>query len=764
MGPVWTLLIAFAAAPLAPPLTRVLGRHAGRVLCLVPAGLAAYFATLVPAVSQGHVVEATLPWLGSLGIDLGLRVDALALLFALLITGVGTLIFLYAGRYLEGHGQLGRLYGTLSLFLASMLGLVLASDMVALFVFWELTSVSSFLLIGFDHHREAARRAAVQGLLVTVGGGQALLVGFILAGQVAGSFDVGAWVADADTLRGHALYVPILLLVAAGAFTKSAIVPFHFWLPAAMEAPTPVSAYLHAATMVKAGVYLLARLNPALGGTEAWQLLLTGMGLATLVVSAWMALGNTDLKRVLAYSTVAVLGVCVALIGMGTPLAAQALVVYVAGHAAYKGALFMVAGIVDHETKERDAERLSGLRRVMPLTAVAAVAAALSMMGFPPFLGFVGKELILEAALEAGGWAAWVPVAAVVGFGALVGAAVLTGLRPFLGRQILPSADVHEAPWDLWLGPAVLALVGLGLGLASDWLPPFFGAAAANVAGPAARAPTLEAWPHASLAFAVSVVSLGGGIGLYFVRRPLRAFATKLAPGRFGPGRAYDLGLQLLNWTAERQTRLFQHGRLRIYVLITLGVFAGLAGSVLLLRVGSQPLLVMDELQAHEVVPLILLLVGSAITMVTRQAITAIVALGIVGIGESLIYAFFSAPDLAVAQLVIQILTLVVFAFIFARFHVEITERSWSRSGSVMAVVAGVVFGWATLLMLSLPNYRGLAEELAARAPAEAYGRNVVNVILVDFRSLDTLGEVVVLAMAGLGVILLLRGRRGLVP
>jgi multicomponent Na+:H+ antiporter subunit A len=376
----------------------------------------------------------------------------------------------------------------------------------------------------------------------------------------------------------------------------------------------------------------------------------------------------------------------------------------------------------------------------------------------------VGKELILEAALEAGGWSLLVPVAAVVGFAALVAAAVLVGLRPFFGRTVQPDTEVHEAPWDLWLGPAMLAVVGLVLGLGTDAVQPFFGAAAAGIAGPEAAAPDLLAWPHASMAFVLSIVSLGGGVGIFLIRRHLRALAQRVPLARFGPGRAYDASLRVLDWVADRQTRLFQHGKLRIYVLVTVAMMAALVGAVLLLRVDPWPFAPVDELRFHEGVAVLLLLAGTAVTVVTRQALTAIIALGVVGFGESLVYAFFSAPDLAVAQLVIQILTLVVFALIFARFHVEITEQIWSRSGALVGVVGGAVVGWVSLLMLSMPNYRGLAEEFAVRAPTEAYGRNIVNVILVDFRALDTLGEIAVLAMAGLGVILLLRGRRGLVP
>ncbi|MBI2088067.1 MAG: NADH-quinone oxidoreductase subunit L, partial [Deltaproteobacteria bacterium] len=368
----FAVLSGFAAALLAPWIDRVGRGRTGWIIAVLPATLFAYFATFVASIRNGEVIRQSHAWIPSLGIDLSFTADGLSVLFALLISGIGALVVVYAGGYLAGHPQLGRFFSYLLLFMSAMLGLVLADNVIALFVFWELTTLSSYLLIGFDHEREAARSAALKSLLVTGIGGLALLAGLILLAQAGGSPELSALAKHGDAIRSHPLYAPILALILAGAFTKSAQVPFHFWLPAAMEAPTPVSAYLHSATMVKAGVYLLARLNPVLGGTDPWLFTVTTTGAVTMVVGAWMALQRTDLKLILAYSTVSALGVLTMLLGLGTPLAIKAASVFLLGHALYKGALFLIAGAVDHETGTRSFDRLGGLKKAMPLTALAA--------------------------------------------------------------------------------------------------------------------------------------------------------------------------------------------------------------------------------------------------------------------------------------------------------------------------------------------------------------------------------------------------------
>src|ERR1051325_384690 len=395
------VLSGFAAAIVAPWICRFAGSAAGWLIALLPLGLMIYFGGFLESVGAGHITVMSYDWVPSLGMKLSFLIDGLSLLFAFLISGIGALIFIYAAEYLRGHPQLGRFYSYLLIFMASMLGLGLANNLIVLYVFWELTSISSYFLIGFDHNRESARAAALQALLVTGAGGLALLAGVLLLGTAGGSLEISTLLDNAEMVRRDALYVPILLLVLAGAFTKSAQVPFHFWLPSAMEAPTPVSAYLHSATMVKAGVYLLARLTPVLGGTPLWLYALSIVGAETMVTGAYVAVRQNDLKRMLAYLTVSALGMLILFIGVGTPEALAAAIVFLLAHALYKGALFLATGIVDRQTGSRDVRELGGLRSAMPMTASIAALAALSLAALPPTLGFIGKEMLLESSLAA---------------------------------------------------------------------------------------------------------------------------------------------------------------------------------------------------------------------------------------------------------------------------------------------------------------------------------------------------------------------------
>ncbi len=455
----WILPILLAAAFLAPALQARLGSRAGPLLALLPAGVAVHALVVQAAVARGDVDAFRAPWIPSIGVDWAFRVDGLANLFVLLVTGIGALIVLYAAEYLRDHPKLGRFYAFLFVFITGMVGLATADDLVLLFVFWEMTTVSSFLLIGFQQHKEAARQAARQSLLVTAAGGLALLVGILLLASAAGTTAISELLERGDAIRAHAHYPWIVAMVLLGAFTKSAQWPFHFWLPAAMQAPTPVSAYLHSATMVKAGIFLLARLSPALGGSELWLSVVGGVGAATMLTGAFLSLGQDDLKRLLAYSTVSVLGLLTLLLGLGTPIAARAFAVTLLAHALYKSTLFLVAGNVDHAAGTRSLARIRGLRAGMPWTAGAALVAGVSMAGAPPLFGFLAKETAYEAALEAPKWSIFFGPAAVVAACCLVFAGLRVGLRPFAG-----SADPEPGtalPVDpgpaMRFGPVALA-------------------------------------------------------------------------------------------------------------------------------------------------------------------------------------------------------------------------------------------------------------------------------------------------------------------
>ena len=463
------LHIAVVLAPfLALPLAGWLGgrRRWSLLLAGVPAALTGYFVWIFLVVSRRGPFGVAARWVPALNLSLSFRFDGLSVLFAALITAVGTLIVVYGRKYLELHPDVARFHVALFAFMGSMLGLVLSDNVILLFVFWELTGFTSFLLIGFEHDRPAARRAATQALIVTGAGGLALLAAGILMIEAAGS----PLLSDSTRsggLTGHPLHAGIVVLVLVAAFTKSAQFPFHFWLPNAMQAPTPVSAYLHSATMVKAGVYLVARMTPILGGTPIWTRTITVIATMTMVIGAVRALVETDLKRVLAYSTISALGILMLLFGMGSPQAVTAGLAYLLAHACYKGALFLVAGAVEHETGTRDVASLGGLRRRMPRTAAAAALAAGSMAGIPLFAGFIAKEQFYESVRMSALPAAWsgILVALAVGASMCLGAAgFIAGLAPFRGGSMTAPA-AHDAPASLWLGPAILGAAGFTMGV-----------------------------------------------------------------------------------------------------------------------------------------------------------------------------------------------------------------------------------------------------------------------------------------------------------
>ncbi len=756
----YAVLAGFAGALIAPVANRVLGRACGWILAAIPLALTLYFASFLPSVSNGEVFRSSRAWVPSLGIALSFELDGLALIVALLVSGIGTLIIVYAGGYLEDDPRLGRLYGLLLAFMASMLGLVLSANVILLFVFWELTSITSYLLIGYKHESEKARKAALQALLVTATGGLALLAGLLMLGIAGDSFDISVLVARRELIAAHPLYPAIVLAVAAGAFTKSAQMPLHFWLPGAMEAPTPVSAYLHSATMVKAGVFLLARLAPVLSSGALWQDLLVGFGTLTMVVSAFLATQQTDLKRVLAYTTVSALGTLTMLIGLGTPAALKAAIVLFGAHALYKAALFMVAGIVDHKTGTRDILRLSGLRSALPITTIGAGLASLSAGGLVPFSGFLAKETTYAALLDF----PWLLGASVLAnaFGMLV--AIVVGWRIFTGeRQVIPD-DPGPVPVSLWQGPLLLGIAGLLLGVLGWMGEGVVAHAASDMAG--VRVPVkLALWQgfefEALVALGFSVLTLVLGVGFYRAHGPLLRLARNLDwLYQRGPYRLFDLGLAAFVAIARWQTRLLQHGYLRYYIvtvvltLLPLGVLLAWPGS----PIGG---LTFGPVGLFEAALVVVVLLSTGFVLTTGSRMAAVAGLGGVGYGVALIYLSYGAPDLALTQFAIETLSVVVFVLVLYRlpeFKV-LTTRAERARDAVIAVSAGAVM---TLLVLAAQSQSGdsrVSGFYAEQAVPAAMGRNIVNVILVDFRSLDTLGEIVVLAVAALGVYALLKLR-----
>lgn len=757
---IFALLLIFALVFLAPLLHHATGSMTGWLLAIVPAGLTLYFTSTSSLVSANGRLTTGWQWSPELAVNLSFALDGLSLLFALLICGIGTLVLIYAGGYLADHARLGQFYAFLLLFMGAMLGLVLADNILTLFVFWELTSISSFLLIGFTHERSESRAAARQALLITGGGGLALLVGLIMLGFAGGSFELTELLTQGDILRANPLYSVILALVLLGAWTKSAQFPFHFWLPSAMEAPTPVSAYLHSATMVKAGIYLLARLSPLLGGTTTWTFAVGGVGAATMLVGGLLALYQTDLKRILAYTTVSALGTLTLLIGLGSPAAIQAMVVFLLAHALYKGALFMVAGAVDHETATRNVELLGGLRRAMPITAGIALLAAVSLSGFGPVLSFIAKELLFEAVLHVEGIGIVLGGVAVLASGLFVTEALIVTIRPFFGAPRATPKAPHEAPVSMWLGPALLAAAGLVIGLSPAIVARPIVAAASSAILNAPVEVDLALWHGFNLALGMTVASVLLGIALYrgwvLVRRTTPLIERVLG---FWPSDTYRYILDGINRLSRTVTRVLQSGYLRQYMFVILLATVGFVGYTLVAKNGLPQVLTWTEIRFYEAVLAALMLLAAIYALFAPGRLSAVASLGIVGYGVALIYILYGAPDLAMTQILVE--TLTVLLFVLAFYHLPRINSFSSRATHVRdALIAVGIGGLMTALILAstaTPPQSRLAGFFAENSKTIAHGSNIVNVILVDFRGLDTLGEVTVLSIAAFGVYALLK-------
>ncbi|SDF77153.1 multisubunit sodium/proton antiporter, MrpA subunit [Limimonas halophila] len=764
------VLSGFVLGAFAPTILRTLGERASWLLGLLPAALFVYFLSFLPAVAAGETLRFATPWVPAIGVSLSFFVDGLALLFALLISGIGTFVVIYTGAYLHGDRQMGRFYLYLLSFMAAMLGVVLADNIITLFVFWELTSLTSFLLIGYNHSEGPSRRAAMQALVVTGAGGLALLAGLLIMSAVAGgSMALSDLNQAGEVLRESPMYAAMTVLVLLGAFSKSAQVPLHFWLPNAMEAPTPVSAYLHSSTMVKAGVYLLARLSPSLGGTALWFDALVIFGGATMLTGAVLALSQTDLKRILAYSTVAGLGTLVMLIGIGTPLAYKAAAAFLITHALYKGGLFLIAGTVDHEAGTRDVRALGGLRSAMPISFAAAVLAGLSMSGIIPFIGFIAKEVMYEGALHTNGIVA---LAAVLGNALTVAAAGLVVVRPFFGAQPDLPKHPHEGPPALTMGGLTLAVLGFLAGIfhpvtsATFVFPMMQSLSEAPLEHGAGH---LYLWHGITWPLVLSVVTLAIGITTYLTWDRVHAGITgALRRIGWGPDRGYDQAVAGLERFAAIQTRVQQTGYLRQYLWVSFAVIvAGVAGSLLTLG-GGPGAFAWPAGELMEWLALALLIAGALVTTVVRSRVAAVAALGLVGYAVALIFLLFSAPDLAFTQFMVETLTVVILVLVLMRVPLEVTafrRRAGHMRDAALSLAVGATVTVLLLAVVQTPLDLRLSEYFAETSVPEAHGHNIVNVILVDFRALDTLGEIFVVTVAGLSTAALLgmlkRRRRG---
>ncbi len=759
----WIIIAPLLAALVAAGLTRAAGaKAAGIMLSAVPFAITAWL--LNQAMESGATADWSQPWVPAMRLDLALRVGGFERLFLLLVSFIGGLILIYGGSYLNGDSKAGRFHTIVLVFMAAMFGVIAADDLILTFVFWELTSLTSFLLVGYKFHDAAARKAAQQALIVTGAGGLALLGGLILLAGITGESRISALASHSEQIAASPLFPPALLLVLAGIFTKSAQVPFHFWLPGAMAAPTPVSAYLHSATMVKAGVILLAKLSPAMSHTDLWGWIVAPTGALTMLVGAAMAVFQTDLKRLLAYSTVSVLGILVMLLGFGDAFSFKTAMFLAMVHCLYKGALFMIAGTVDHATGTRDVRSLSGLRHRMPWLAFAAVASALSMSGVPPTLGFISKELLYEAKLSQPFAHLTLAGTGVLANSLAVAIALIVGVRPFLGG---PShSGVHHRPGPgLVMPPVLLSVLGLTLGLMPQWLDRFWISPAATSLGVDASQAKLTLWHGFTPVLALSMATLAAGVGLFVFRQKL-SFVTRLAgkTRRFTPTTIYQeiLGSTLV--LAAFLTGWIQHGQLRIYVRVTLA-----AASLLILLALSHTV---HEFELTSRLPLgffetmvVGLMSASAIAAVRASSrLGAILCLGGVGYSVAFLFVAYGAPDLAITQLLVETLTVVLFSFVILRLPQirDISRHRTRRWDALIAAISGIVMTLVVWKAVHIQVHDPISPGLMERSATEAYGRNVVNVILVDFRALDTLGEITVLALACLGLTALLSRKRRL--
>lgn len=760
------LALPFLTALVVAPQRRASRRLIGWLTAMAPLLGLVVLLGFAPEVLRGNWPQTVLEWAPQIGMNLSIRLDGLAWMFALMILAIGLLVVMYARYYLDARDSAPRFFALLLLFMGAMLGLVLSGNLLLMLLFWELTSISSLLLIGFWSHRPDAREGARMSFAITAGGGFALLAGILMIGKVVGSYELEVILASGDAIRESPLYLWILGTVLVGVFTKSAQFPLHFWLPHAMAAPTPVSAYLHSATMVKAGVFLLARLHPVLSGTDPFFYIVSGIGATTLLLGAWYAIFQHDIKGLLAYSTISHLGLITLLLGLSTPMAMVAALFHILNHATFKSALFMAAGIIDHETGTRDMRRLGNLRRYMPFTSALAVIAALAMAGVPLLNGFLSKEMFFDQALRAGNSNVvrhWMTAAAVLA--AMLGVAY--SLRfvtdTFFGRGPRAIEDMpYEPPRWMKIPGGVLALACLAVGMAPAWtVAPLLKAASLSVLGERLPDYSLSVWHGFNLPLLMSFVGLAGGIALYFgLRKLLDLHAiVRESLGR----RLFWINVERLYFLADRFTRAIANGSLQrsLFLLVLVAVLAAMAPA---LNHWTWP----ASLSLSGLPPLgwllwLIMVTATVMTLVNyRHRLRVVIVTSVIGLMVSLIFVYFSAPDLALTQLLVEMVTLALMLLALNYLPHESRPESsrWRRwRDGTLALAAGLGTGALAWAVMVRPQ-SGIGAELLARALPEAHGHNVVNVILVDFRGFDTLGEITVFAIAGLVVHALLRRSR----
>ncbi|WP_318617874.1 Na+/H+ antiporter subunit A [Sporosarcina sp. YIM B06819] len=787
------ILIPFLAAVLVPFVyKRMPSRNIGWFVLFVPLALFIVLARFTPAVAGGETYIHTIKWIDSAGINFTTYLDGLSMIFGLLITGVGSLVILYSIYYLSEREALGRFYVYLLMFMGSMLGVVFSDNLMVLYVFWELTSISSFLLIAFWYHRKKSRYGAQKSMLITVSGGVAMLAGFIMLHTLTGSFSIREIIASIGQYTNDSLFLLAMLLVLLGAFTKSAQFPFHIWLPDAMEAPTPVSAYLHSATMVKAGIYLVARFTPVFGGEAVWFYTVSCVGIFTLFWGSFNAVQQTDLKALLAYSTISQLGLIMSLFGLGSAAlnegysadsviytqATFAALFHLINHSTFKGALFMVVGIVDHELGTRDIRRLGGLMSFMPVTFTIALIGSFSMAGLPPFNGFLSKEMFFETVLNArhldifamGTWGTLFPVVAWIASILTFVYSMIIVFKTFLGQHQPARLDKvpHEAPVGMLIAPSILAILVIGIFffpnlIGNNILRPAMAAVYPPFEGAEGLVPHISAWHGFNMPLLMTIGVVIVGSLLYLFLRYWRSVYT-IAPLSWSLDSLYNGMLVQTEKGSTFLTRFYMTGYLRDYLVYIFAFFIlAVGGSMLLTGTylfdvsGDAPIMIDEYI-------IVFVMMGAGIAIIfAKSRMTAIILNGVLGYSIAIFFVVFRAPDLALTQIIVETVTTALFLLCF-RFLPEWQKERSTRPSKVMNAIIAISVGTiVTVLALAVQGNK-MFESISVYfedAYELAGGKNIVNTILGDFRAFDTMLEVVVLFIAGIGVFALIKLKGG---
>ncbi|WP_210365730.1 Na+/H+ antiporter subunit A [Bacillus sp. REN3] len=766
--------------------------HTGWFLLPLPAILFAYFLQFIKTTRDGNAVMETVSWIPSLGIDFTVKVDGLGLLFALLITGIGALVVLYSIYYLSPEKEkLNTFYVYLLLFMGAMLGVVLSDNLIVLYSFWELTSFSSFLLIGYWNHKERSRYGAQKSMLITVFGGLSLLGGILLLYLITGTFSISETIAMSNEVINHPLFTGAFILFLLGAFTKSAQFPFHIWLPDAMEAPTPVSAYLHSATMVKAGIYLVARMTPVFAHSGIWVWLVAGIGVITLFWGSFSAVKQTDLKAILAFSTVSQLGMIMSLLGAGAAalhygtikdgyyiVAVTAAVFHLINHATFKGSLFMVTGIIDHETGTRDIRKLGGLMNFMPISFTLAIIGTFSMAGIPPFNGFLSKEMFFTGMLRVaemdifnlGTWGVLFPVIAWTASVFTFLYSMIYVFKTFTGKDQPEKLEKkpHEAPIGMLISPAILAslviIFGIFPNVLSDTLiSPAMQSILPSLLGEIEAFDVhISHWHGFQPELFMTLGVIAAGI-LLFKTLPKWSGIYRLFPERLALNHFYDRGLELLQLTSAKFTKSYMTGFIRTYLVYIFSFFIFILGTTMVYKNAFKfDLSNVANVRFVEIVLVVIIAVGSITILFAKSRLTSIILLGSVGYTVSLFFVIFRAPDLALTQLVIE--TVSVSLFLLAFYHLPQIRRNEERirfrlTNALISIGVGAIVTVIAISAHSNKLFDSIAQYYIENTYKKAAGENMVNVILVDFRGFDTMFEITVLGIAALGIFAMIKLR-----